>query len=266
MSCKGPSHTWLCAGASVCGLVHELAGRGCEDAWAVEAWPPEVPEVLAVAVSDGAGSARFGQLGAALSVRWASRILAQEFDHFSHSDAHEASQRLFVRLRRVLRHRARKAGQDLREFACTLIALAVKRDGQWMGFHIGDGAVVAQGDDQLVLLSAPQKGEFVNETFFVTDDDFARHFRVLRPQPATAAFFPTAFALFTDGLESQLINDKEDKVAPVFAKLFHWVRTFPKDVVERALYENLRDVLRPRSSTGDDCTLVLLARRAQDGA
>lgn len=265
MSSGGQSHIWLSAGASVRGIVHELAGRGCEDAWAVGAWPPEAPEVLAVAVSDGAGSARFGQLGAALSVQWASRILAQEFDHFLHSDAQEVSQRFFVRLRRVLRQRARKSGENLREFACTLIALAVKGDGQWMGFHIGDGAVVAQGDDELVLLSAPQKGEFVNETIFVTDDDFAQHVRLLRPQADTPAFFPTAFALFTDGLESQLISGRDGKVAPVFAKLFHWLRTFPKDVVETALYENLRDVLRHRSSTGDDCTLVLLAQRPQDG-
>ncbi len=264
MSSASRSHVWLYAGASVPGVVHEQTGKLCEDVWAVEVRPSEAPEVFAIALSDGAGGARFGHLGALLSVKWASRTLVEEFKELMAADALEARLRFVGRLRRILLRRARKARENLREFACTLIALAVDSAGQWIMFHIGDGGVVAQVDDELTILSAPQKGEFVNQTFFVTDDDSVQHVHLLRHQPGTTEPLPRAFALFTDGIENLLINEKNGKVAPVFTKLFDWTRTLPKDVVEKAIYENLHDVFRPRSSTGDDCTLVVLVRRSLD--
>jgi len=264
MSSASRSHIWLYAGASVPGVVHEHTGKSCEDAWAVETRPFEAPEVVSVAISDGAGGARFGHLGALLSVKWATRMLVEEFNEFLEAGAFEARLRFIARLRRILLRRARKAGEDLEEFACTLIALGVNRGGQWIVFHVGDGAVVTQVGDELAILSAPKKGEFANQTFFVTDDDCVRHVQLFRYQPGTTWALPQAFALFTDGIENLLINVKNGKVAPVFAKLFDWVRTLPYDVVEKAIYENLRDVLRPRSSTGDDCTLVVVVRMSQE--
>jgi hypothetical protein len=119
---------------------------------------------------------------------------------------------------------------------------------------------VAQLGEELRLISGAHKGEFANQTYFVTDRDATRHCKLFkggRTGPESTAY---AFALFTDGLENLLIERRDGGLAPVFVQVFQWLRTYRPEEVSAALQENLLRVFRPNSSLGDDCTLALLVR------
>ncbi len=47
-----------------------------------------------------------------------------------------------------------------------------------MPFHIGDGVGVVEFDDGTSVLSLPENGEYANETYFVTQDEWSAHLRV----------------------------------------------------------------------------------------
>ena len=57
---------------------------------------------------------------------------------------------------------------DVREYACTIM-VAVVSEGLIGVAHVGDGCVVAGDGEQWQILSAPDNGEFANETKFLTN-------------------------------------------------------------------------------------------------
>ncbi len=92
---------------------------------------------------------------------------------------------------------AQAAGeQPLAAFACTLLAVHAAASGSRV-LQVGDGAVVlreASGAWRLAL--PPQRGEFANETVFVTSPEAGASLRVVNlPEP------PAEFALMSDGVE-----------------------------------------------------------------
>ena len=64
--------------------------------------------------------------------------------------------------------------------------------------HLGDGlaGIVHAADWPAALLSQPQNGEFANETFFVTEDDWRAHLRFME---APGLRVGGVVALLTDG-------------------------------------------------------------------
>jgi hypothetical protein len=110
----------------------------------------------------------------------------------------------------------------------------------------------------LRTVSAPRKGEHANQTFFVTEDDAPDNLRVVRGDRTGNVGAALGFALFTDGIEGSLVDRREGKVAPALRGMFGWLRGNPESEVSDALRCNLEDVFRPRSQSGDDCTLVLV--------
>ncbi|HEX6189928.1 MAG TPA: protein phosphatase 2C domain-containing protein, partial [Pyrinomonadaceae bacterium] len=67
LNASSPSRTprWQVAAARKCGSRHEARGANCEDAyWVVQ----PTPGVLVIGVADGAGSAKFAEIGATVAV------------------------------------------------------------------------------------------------------------------------------------------------------------------------------------------------------
>src|SRR5262249_12702251 len=61
--------TWCWIGASSTGTSHLSAGEGCDDSWACFEHEDGNQSTLVAVVSDGAGSARFAEMGSRLVVR-----------------------------------------------------------------------------------------------------------------------------------------------------------------------------------------------------
>lgn len=172
---------WRVYAASATGSSHRVDGRPCQDAFAFRVQG----DVLVAAVCDGAGSTELGQEGARfLSDGIVQGLLAQVLDGKLRPDsANEASNALaeaaIAATRNGLQAIADQAGRELASYAATLVAAVV-----WPGcghfIHVGDGfAVVRSATDESDVVSLPENGEYINETFFVTSKEWRRHLRTM---------------------------------------------------------------------------------------
>jgi hypothetical protein len=104
----------------------------------------------------------------------------------------------------------------------------------------------------------PVGGDYVNTTYFLTDDRALDHLQLLVQQPAA-----DEVALFTDGLQMLLLQfDTRKAHGPFFEQMFAQLRKEPVGESER-LTRALQEFLESpgvNSRTDDDKTLVLATR------
>lgn len=252
----GQASRWKVAGASVIGKQHERAGGRCEDAWSsARRVFPSGHEALAVCVSDGAGSAANGWAGAQMVSRVLANWLVDNTEKVFGGAPDHRKRVIASSLKRVLRRAAAGSGAALKSYACTIVAVLTTMDGRWLTVHLGDGAIVGSFGGTLRIVSAPQKGQFANETFFVTDNDAIRRIDIQSGEVGDPTPPPEAFALFTDGVEGSLVNRRTGDVSRVLATMFNWLVTNPEVDVAAALETSLSQVFREQ--TGDDCSLAI---------
>lgn len=255
---RNESHRWKVAGASVIGTQHEQAEGRCEDAWSsARRALGNGHEALSVCVSDGAGSAPLGWVGAQIVSRVLAQWLVDNTEKVFNGVPAELKHVIVSYLKRVLRRAASRSGTTPKSYACTAVAVLTTTDGRWLTVHLGDGGIVGSFGGTLQIVSAPRKGQFANETFFVTDNDAIESIDIQSGEACDSTTNAEAFALFTDGVEGLLVNRRTGEVSRVLADMFNWLKVNSEDEVNAALHTNLTQVFRQR--THDDCTLVLLA-------
>lgn len=238
-------------GAAVCGPDHEREHTPCQDAWGATAFGEGG---AALCLCDGAGSATHSDLGARVVV---SAVIAA---------LHEAAPGSAEGLEDALRG-ACALGRDsvLREaaarelapgaLACTLVAVAALGSAVAVA-HVGDGAVIGRRREtgELVVLSAPERGEFANETHFITSPRWAERLRVGLHEGIDA------LCALTDGCQGASLvmgAGGQTPFAPFCSPLFDFAAEVT-DVGEAcAEVERLLHGERLRRSSGDDKTLAV---------
>ena len=253
--------TWRVLGASVVGTSHSKLGRGCED----DNGAARLADgTIVVVVADGAGSAPRSAEGSACAVEAGVARAAALLEGAAHPDSEEGWQAtlsdVLADIRAAIERLAEGAEADapraeLRSFATTVLG-AVVTEAWLAAAQIGDGGVVArEADGRFTLVLKPQHGEHINETFFVTQDDYLRRAEfVARPVDEV-----TGLALFTDGLEQLALQMPGYRpYAPFFTSLFEFADDPEADTdgVEEFLTSE-----RVCARTDDDKTLVLAVRR-----
>lgn len=131
----------------------------------------------------------------------------------------------FMAARAALAEMAEAEQRPLRDFAATL-SLVMAGDDFLAAGAIGDCAVIGSNgsrDDDLHTLIPLERGEYANETHFLTGDDAAERIRVvLLPQR------PARLALFSDGLARLALQWPEQTPhKPFFAPLFAFALGIP---------------------------------------
>jgi hypothetical protein len=149
-----------------------------------------------------------------------------------------------------------------RELASTLLALVVNPEGGG-AMQIGDGViVVSEGADDWIWMFWPQRGEYANTTYFLTDTD-----AMARLQVDTFSNTVTDAALMTDGLEPLALHYASKTVHdPFFNTIFQPVVAHSGEADFRELSVMLANFLssdKVRSRTDDDSSLILATRRRQ---
>jgi len=260
---------WSFVSASAVGSSHGRSGTPCQDASASELIPRADGPHLVAAVSDGAGSARLSHLGSRLACAevgsFARAFLARGLTlaHFERQHAEELVGRLAARLERT----ARRAEARPRDLACTLLFALLGPEGAVFA-QLGDGAIVVAAADapehDYRCVFWPQRGEYANETRFVTEPDAATALEFeYRPGPVRE------LALLTDGLQN-LVLDPQARTAsarffgPMFAALAP-AEPGREEGLSRALAQYLASP-RVRTRTDDDTSLVLVRRVACEPA
>jgi hypothetical protein len=250
---------WRVLGASVEGTSHLGGDLGCQDAHAV------VQEAgwLIVAVADGAGSAPRAAEGAALAVRAVvehgrGRILDPDAGDLDAGDVDAAG------LAADCIGAARLALEDLAgddelgDLATTLLVV-VGRGAQLGLAQVGDGAVVVDSGGASRVVGAVDRGEYLNETVFVTSSGWedARRVDVVEAQV-------DGIAVMSDGLQLLALDlATMEAHEPFFRPLWDFARRAEATSDELAAFLASERVC---ARTDDDKTLVLAVVDAAAGA
>ncbi len=229
---------------SSAGRGHRLCGLPCQDASSVSL----DGGMAIVVVSDGAGSAKHSEHGAAAAVEATSKVLR---DSAPWIDPASIRERILVVCQEEIAQRARGLGSPPSELAATLAFVAVSGDVFFSG-NLGDGVVVVSHGGSANVLIGPMRGEYANETVFLTSERTSKHLRIVREKLGNY----DGFAAMSDGSAESLYQRRNGMLAPALSHVFSWSREESSSRIENAIRETVMPLLHSR--TGDDCSLGVL--------
>lgn len=250
---------WSYTYASAIGTSHQKRGEGCQDQSRVACRRINRngdQRFLFAAVADGAGTAKFAAEGARLVVS----VLRKEIHRsLAKSNAILTEDSLRTAVLMTANHieeHARLSGHKGRDYASTLICTVLLPDQAWH-LQVGDGAAVFGYGEQRFVNFWPAKGEYGNETFFITDENVLEQLYVQEIE------IPDEVTIFTDGLESIALALKDKEVYGPFYDSFYRVLSQRKPGFQKDLAKSLKLWMQTdlvTSRTDDDKSLILIRR------
>jgi len=243
------------AGASVRGRSHERAGTPCQDRYNV--WRKGDKKFAGIAVSDGAGSSGYSQIGAEFAAGSIIPYIAKKFD-YSSNNLIDAQNEIFGYLSNGLMNVAKSHNLNFNDLACTLLFVVIKRKRKTVNYiagHIGDGIILYQRKNNSInILSEPERGEFANTTIFLTSKNAKTKLRIYSGKLEQ----PSGFIIMSDGAADTLYIKRTKSPNQIYCQqLLKWCDRYPQNKVSKALHKNLRYGVFREVST-DDCSLCLL--------
>lgn len=253
--------TWRVAAASVCGTSHEKSGQPCQDA---QGWALQSDGTLVIAVADGAGSAAFAEVGAAVAVRTAVEFLSARLTSDEAGSGGPAGEDTSLKALLTDAVRAARAAVEAeavsrnttaRELASTFL-LVLARPGCLAAAQIGDGAVVvADVNGGCFPVTTPAHGEYLNETTFLISPGALDKLQLIVWRGPLAHL-----AVFSDGLQMLALKMPGGVPhPPFFAPLFRFLSSQPDEDQAQASLLSFLTSPRLRERADDDLTLVLAA-------
>ena len=235
------------AAASHVGRAHMETGMPCQDTSAYR-FCVDTGSLVA-AVADGAGSAIHSDVGAQVAVAAlvgeAHALIGQGASPCEAlRTAFDAAQKSVWEL----------AGPDRGlpgDYATTLLAVVWNRLGL-VAAQTGDGAIVADGE----LVIEPDRGEYVNETRFITSADW-------RPTVRAIDGPIERLAMLTDGLQDLALQfgcRQSTPHAPFFDPLFQWLAEQEDVESASSRLDSFLGSERVSERTHDDVTILLAMR------
>ena len=255
-SSNAAGSAWRVLASSVRGSSHEKTGKPCQDD---SGWKLIDESLFIGAVADGAGSAEHSDIGARVACDEAIRILesaALELVAGIEESTRAALMTAGQGALDAVEQEAISRGQAVRDFACTLILVVATPDG-CACLHVGDGGVVvADLAGDLLVLSAGESGEYINETTFLVTPNAMDNARfAFLPVP------PKGIAAFSDGLQMLAFDLLEESAhAPFFQPLFRFCHDASDESAAILALEAVLSSVRVRERTDDDVTLLIAAR------
>lgn len=247
---------WKVVVGQVIGPSHVRTCEPCQDAyrWCVEG------EQLTAIVSDGAGSAREGLHGAnivceTLSDHFRDQFRKDNFPSSSNSAYHEVAGGIRkarkVLLEKVTDEYLEYKGPTIEQFHATVVGVIAKAQTGYF-FHIGDGSAAAVKGCSWThcTISPPENGEFIDETFFFTLDNWQVHLRI------TKFCFADLLILMSDGVTPfALTKDHRGLDSPFIDPVTSYLDQVDPDAGASALAATL-DTARAREISQDDKTML----------
>lgn len=247
---------WRYASGQATGSAHEKLRKPCQDRFRVCTVDADV--TLVAVVADGAGTAEHAHLGAEIAVDTLSSV-AQLGARAGRRDLGDVLREGATLARQRIIEAASGRGATPRDLACTLLAVVLTPVGG-AALQIGDGAIVACEKDQWRCVIWPQKGEYANTTFFLSDEQ-----ALAQAEVVTLSDDVHDIALFSDGLEQLAIHfATRSPHAPFFRTVFTPLQAAAATGEITSLSAGLNTLLQSaqvRARTDDDATLVLATRR-----
>jgi hypothetical protein len=239
-------------GTSVIGPIHKQLDIPCQDACASEVFSG----YSIIAVADGLGSAKKSDIGANEAVKTAVQMWKTFVSNKSKEiNFEKVLNKIVFSARKALETKASEEQCDLQDLACTIIIVLAFEDNICIA-HIGDGAVVAKTDQELLLVSEPGESEYINEVVPLTSRDWEIHLRITKIISNIECV-----AAFSDGCQRASLLNKQNLFQPYdhfFYPLFHYAQEL--DDLKQG-EEQVRKFLSSQimsDTSEDDKTLMVL--------
>ena len=249
ISSTGPKmlRRWMGAFAAHAGRRHIEKEACCEDV----ALASIEDDVAIVVVSDGAGSAPHSAEGAAVAAQTTIDVLRSTMPWI---DADAVRESLATTCMAEMSKRAGEIGSDVHDLAATLAFVAVNQE-RYLAGNLGDGLVVATrsgsaGPGKPRVLIGQDRGEFVNETVFLTSSDAVGRISVVQGKADSY----DGFAVMSDGAADRLFRRSDGTLAPLLDRLFS---TF-EEMTSSEVMQWLDESVMPIMMTQDDYSLGIL--------
>lgn len=239
---------WRIYAASAIGKGHIDGDLPCQDACG----STFDNERLIAVVCDGAGSVSKSDIGARECVDVICKFLSGIAGASPSCIDQTVIEQAIESARAHIQLRADDLAVPSRELACTVVGTVLFSDGGYL-FHIGDGMAVVELADGSTVLSLPENGEYANETYFVTGDDWRARLRVKSFSGAIRCV-----SLMSDGAMSFAVNRAKTEM---FGPFIDPVRSYLATVSEAEGSEALLATLSGEQTwpiTSDDKTILLI--------
>jgi hypothetical protein len=233
--------------ATIKGALHKAKGLPCQD---YGCFKKTKDKVVAI-VSDGAGSAKYSKIGAKVVCETLCDILINSnIDNIKNN----VSAAIEVARQKLMLHKNNRTKSEagLIDFSATLVGFFYHKNAGVL-FHIGDGAGIAfsKGNYDDFIISEPENGAFLCETYFYTMQDWRSFLRFTKIENADRVL------LMTDGVTCFVFSDDFYKIQRRFlVPVIEYLENEPrKTYAEKALCNTLADRKAQRINT-DDKTLL----------
>lgn len=249
---------WRYASGQATGSSHEKLGKPCQDR--IACITIDADATLIAVVADGAGTAGLAHIGADIAVTSVSSV-AQLGVRAGRTDYPDILREGAALARQRLIEAASERKVPPRDLACTLLAVIVAPIGGG-ALQIGDGVIVT-GEQPFSWrwVFWPQKGEYANSTFFLSDETALAN--------ADIAALPDGVldvALMSDGLEPLAMQFAARTAhEPFFRTVLAPLHAAAGNGEASQLSSGLTAFLASpavRSRTDDDASLVIATRRS----
>jgi hypothetical protein len=215
-------------------------------------------EIFLGTVADGAGSACRSEYGAQIATRLILKKFEEEFckqGRVLTQLSRTNFEQWITEISDQIGELANDEGLNRREYACTLLFVAVKpKEGLF--FQVGDGAIVIGSEEKYDTVFWPLTGEYANSTYFITDTSAIKHiqFRVINKTIDD-------IALMSDGLQALALQFATKTAhTPFFKPMFTRLAEESNPGCSKILSASLKRFLDSElicNRTDDDKTLIL---------
>jgi len=247
---------WKTIRASVVGTSHVETETECQDCcWAEVLETKNHTKYLVAIVSDGAGSAINGGTGSKLTCETLVTSITSSLEQQQDTSLSENNVIEWIKnAKRKIYSLADENNLTARDYACTVLC-SIVAENTALFFQIGDGAIVVSKYNALGVVFWPDSGEYVNSTYFITDEDAISTLRITKVESKI-----NEVALFSDGLQHLALSYAlKTPHHPFFDPMFNIMRNRKNtncDDLDKQLQAFLNsDEINSR--TDDDKTLVL---------
>jgi hypothetical protein len=257
---------WISANASITGSSHVGNGQPCQDASQVGT--SQDGNWLVAVLSDGAGSAARSKEGSELAVNFFGEGMLNLCKELDTRQPGSWINDFVIQKVLDLRQKLREVGgtDNLKDFHCTLLAALLGERGGF-AIHIGDGAIFGGKisklenkswiDNESYFCSAPENGEYANETFFLTDGNWIKHLRIT-PLTDLDWIFLGSDGATALALENEL-TPRRQFLEPAAAQIFRGNDKLDRDeILARILTDPRADKI-----SSDDKTIIFAARESK---
>ncbi|GHU63503.1 hypothetical protein AGMMS49983_07100 [Clostridia bacterium] len=243
------NNNWTSSYAAVRGADHLKRDVPCQD----KTHALTFNEIYVIALADGAGSANLSHYGAEAITQTLSNFVAENLGDLLASDNEKAIRQLATQIRDCNDSLTKELNCKVKDLSSTLLLVAVK-NLDYFALHIGDGVIGYLHDEESLVLSNPENGEYENMTWFTTADNLEDVIRIYRGKTEGIE----GFILMSDGTETSLFDKRKGIFASAVKKLIDANAKTESDSMKLMLKESLEDTIAKR--TNDDCSIALLSK------